>query len=390
MRQEFTTELRLPDSAYLLRACLSSPSVTKLQQGAFVKHNDNDGNIETTFELPQAFSHYTWAASSGQILVCDIQGVNNIFTDPQIHSKDGFSFGAGNMGKEGIDAFLNTHKCNSICEHLNLSPAKKALTGGWANPPPLTKAKSSWGGFTSKMYDGAVGNALSQTKIKNGATQNILGEQELLRLLDAASDMGSSDDDDGSYSPRRGTSPMRGNSPIRGNSPMTGNSPLRGNSPIRGGGSPLAGVSPNQSFRGLPPKARSGDSFLGLLPRAGSGDSGGRSTPLGGRGSPLRDLGGRGSPMGWRGSPSPTDSPDNSGKNLRRRELTSPDSSPGDSAKPALKRQGSLTDMITGGLKKLMGGNSNALELGPAEAECRHCGIEGPAAVIRVSGPHHE
>jgi len=44
-------------------------------QGDYVKHNDNDGHVETTLEVPQAFSHFTWEYSNGLILVCDIQGL---------------------------------------------------------------------------------------------------------------------------------------------------------------------------------------------------------------------------------------------------------------------------------------------------------------------------
>jgi hypothetical protein len=65
--------------------------------GEHVKHNDNTGRVETTQELPQAFSHFTLEASSGQLCVCDIQGVGSFYTDPQIHSRDGEGFGMGNM-----------------------------------------------------------------------------------------------------------------------------------------------------------------------------------------------------------------------------------------------------------------------------------------------------
>ena len=43
--------------------------------GEHVKHNDNTGRVETTQELPQAFSHFTLEASGGQLCVCDVQGV---------------------------------------------------------------------------------------------------------------------------------------------------------------------------------------------------------------------------------------------------------------------------------------------------------------------------
>ena len=33
---------------------------------------------------PQAFSHFTYEASEQKILICDVQGVNDIYTDPQV------------------------------------------------------------------------------------------------------------------------------------------------------------------------------------------------------------------------------------------------------------------------------------------------------------------
>lgn len=69
---------------------------------------------------PQAFSHYTYEASGRQILICDIQGVGDRYTDPQIHSHDGVGFGKGNMGERGVDRFLASHRCNAICRYLKL------------------------------------------------------------------------------------------------------------------------------------------------------------------------------------------------------------------------------------------------------------------------------
>ena len=44
-------------------------------QGDYIKHNDNDGNVETNKEVPQSFSHFTWEYSNQLLLVCDIQGI---------------------------------------------------------------------------------------------------------------------------------------------------------------------------------------------------------------------------------------------------------------------------------------------------------------------------
>lgn len=54
--------------------------------------------------VPQAFSHFSWQASNGMFLICDIQGWGRLLTDPQIHTIDGKGFGAGNLGSEGIGA----------------------------------------------------------------------------------------------------------------------------------------------------------------------------------------------------------------------------------------------------------------------------------------------
>jgi len=95
-------------------------NVEPMLKGHYIKHNDNDGNIETEHLLPQAFSHYTYERSNNLLVVIDIQGVGSFYTDPQIHSFDGEGFGLGNLGKEGVTKFLKTHECNQICKLLEL------------------------------------------------------------------------------------------------------------------------------------------------------------------------------------------------------------------------------------------------------------------------------
>jgi len=95
-------------------------NVEPMLKGHYIKHNDNDGHIETNLLLPQAFSHYTHERSNNLLVVVDIQGVGSFYTDPQIHSFDGEGFGLGNMGQEGLTKFLKTHECNQICHLLDL------------------------------------------------------------------------------------------------------------------------------------------------------------------------------------------------------------------------------------------------------------------------------
>lgn len=92
-------------------------------------------------QVPQAFSHFTIAYSErplsqfvgpdgtrGRCLVCDLQGCfdkrQNTFllSDPVIHSDLGQAhlFGATDMGRRGIDAFLRSHRCNDVCRLLKL------------------------------------------------------------------------------------------------------------------------------------------------------------------------------------------------------------------------------------------------------------------------------
>jgi elongation factor 2 kinase len=52
----------------------------------FLKHNTNSGyvDLETRRKTPQVFSAHSFYASHGERLVADIQGVGDLFTDPQV------------------------------------------------------------------------------------------------------------------------------------------------------------------------------------------------------------------------------------------------------------------------------------------------------------------
>lgn len=97
-------------------------AVEPMMQGTFRKYNNNSGYVpENVRWTPQAFSHFTYEYSGHELMIVDIQGVNDVYTDPQILSPDGEGYGRGNLGRRGIRRFFKTHVCNPICAQLSLS-----------------------------------------------------------------------------------------------------------------------------------------------------------------------------------------------------------------------------------------------------------------------------
>eukprot|EP00164_Ancoracysta_twista_P007792 GFYU01011129.1.p1 GENE.GFYU01011129.1~~GFYU01011129.1.p1 ORF type:complete len:360 (-),score=32.90 GFYU01011129.1:31-1110(-) len=106
--------------------------------GYFTKYNSNYGEVyekatgnatesvnnrhRRVLDTAEAFSHFTLQETDGSMLVCDIQGVEDLFTDPQIHTEEGKGLGMGNMGEDGIAKWVVKHQCNDICRRIGLRP----------------------------------------------------------------------------------------------------------------------------------------------------------------------------------------------------------------------------------------------------------------------------
>jgi len=112
--------LELTDRGATPVTCGGEPFI----EGDYKKFNNNSGyvNSEAARNTPQAFSHFSLVHSNQELVIIDIQGVNDFYTDPQIHTKSGKGFGEGNLGKEGIYQFVKTHQCNPLCSYLKLEP----------------------------------------------------------------------------------------------------------------------------------------------------------------------------------------------------------------------------------------------------------------------------
>jgi len=93
--------------------------------GEFKKHNNNARwqEVNNARNTPQSFSHFTAEVTECELMVVDVQGVGDLYTDPQIHSTCGTQqYGVGNLGHLGMAMFFQTHVCNDLCRYLGLSP----------------------------------------------------------------------------------------------------------------------------------------------------------------------------------------------------------------------------------------------------------------------------
>jgi len=102
------------------------------------KTENNHVKESNAVEISQAFSHFTFETSDRNLVIVDIQGIGELYTDPQIHTVNDFQYlngplkagqtqRCGNLGLAGIGAFMRTHKCGEICMNLKLRNFKSLI-----------------------------------------------------------------------------------------------------------------------------------------------------------------------------------------------------------------------------------------------------------------------
>ncbi|KAJ3571557.1 hypothetical protein NPX13_g5333 [Xylaria arbuscula] len=132
----------------------ASISIEPFIDGAYVKYNSNGAYVNEDLpddpcnQAAQAFSHFTFERSWGRFLVCDLQGVGNMLTDPSIQTKDEerFKLCDGNMNSEGFKFFFSTHVCNAICRKLRLKSTGLMLI------EEKFEFREEWPGVRSRVY----------------------------------------------------------------------------------------------------------------------------------------------------------------------------------------------------------------------------------------------
>jgi hypothetical protein len=175
--EAFASELKQIDvlDAYLLRM-VERPGQPLLWceayvDGPYVKHQNNAGSVLEVGSAehhrlrltPQAFSHWTFDRSGGRLIVVDMQGVDDLYTDPQIHTAGGAfrpEFGVGNLGTPGIALFFMSHRCNIVCERLGLRqvlPPRRSVDFTSSElVAPSARASYTQGGRSQEQQRGAV------------------------------------------------------------------------------------------------------------------------------------------------------------------------------------------------------------------------------------------
>lgn len=131
------------------RVSLNSPAVSRHRSRrvlvepflhGYRKWNSNSGWTDTSSawgQVMQALSHYSFHATRGNLVLCDLQGAiygrSAMLSDPAICSKKK-EYGMTDMGAQGISNFFATHRCNRFCSKRWIKPMPKSPSRSPSRP----------------------------------------------------------------------------------------------------------------------------------------------------------------------------------------------------------------------------------------------------------------
>lgn len=95
--------------------------------GALVRYSTSGAkDIAQRRNTLEAFSCFTMKESKKRLVVTDLEGINNMYTHPVIHSTKG-EWGDSDLGDGGIALFQRLHSHNGICKKLGLCKEKEVM-----------------------------------------------------------------------------------------------------------------------------------------------------------------------------------------------------------------------------------------------------------------------
>jgi len=100
--------------------------IEPLMEGQYRCFNSNTGFAADDYAVMQALSHFSYHASGGKLVLCDLQGSLQgdtfTLTDPVVLSHDK-RFGPTDLGLKGISNFMARHACTQHCRKEWKRPA---------------------------------------------------------------------------------------------------------------------------------------------------------------------------------------------------------------------------------------------------------------------------
>jgi Alpha-kinase family len=149
----------------------------------FQKYTSNNGWIADAGwegEAMEAFSHYTYHKSGGNMIVCDLQGryrhdfrndsrCRFELTDPAVCSRSR-SYGVTDMGEKGIESFFANHVCNQFCSSDNSARS-------WQRPRHATRWFESNSG-TSMLASSYTTRLKTTSRVKFTSSLDVICDDD--------------------------------------------------------------------------------------------------------------------------------------------------------------------------------------------------------------------